>query len=267
MMVARDTGIWNTVGIDCVAMNVNDLYAIGAEPVAMVDYIALNQPEPEVLALIGEGLNRGAELANITIVGGETAALPEIVYDMDLAGTAVGFVDRKRLISGEGISYGDSVIALPSTGLHSNGYTLARRVLEVSGYQYGHEFPYARGRSIGEVFLEPTRIYSEIPALIEKHLVRGLIHVTGGGLLNFRRLTQYGLNLHTLPESPPVFRFLQEEGGISTEEMYRTFNMGIGFLIIARSSSAEAIAKDAGGMIIGNVTSEPGCRIGELRLW
>jgi len=267
MMVARDTGIWSTVGIDCVAMNVNDLYAIGAEPIAMVDYIALNSPDPLVMAQIGEGVNRGAELADITIVAGETAALPEIVYDVDLAGTAVGIVERSRLITGDSIDAGDTVIALPSTGMHSNGYTLARRVLEVSGYEYWDDFPYEPTRSIGEVFLEPTRIYSEILSLLANHLVRGLAHITGGGLLNVRRLTQYGLDLHNALDVPPIFTFIQEEGGIAAEEMYRTFNMGMGFLIITHSSTAEEIAKESGGQIVGDVTSNAGCTVGDLKLW
>jgi len=267
MLVARDTGIWNTVGIDCVAMNVNDLYAIGAEPIAMVDYIALNTPDPAVLARIGEGLNRGAELANVTIVGGETAALPEMVSDLDLAGTAVGILERDRLISGANIDAGDVVVALPSSGLHSNGYTLARRVLELSGYGYWDEFPYDTSRTVGEVFLEPTRIYSEVLAACRKRVVHGLAHITGGGMLNLRRLTELGFDLQTPPEVPPVFTFLAEEGGISPEEMYRTFNMGMGLLMMVSPSDAEEVARETGGQVAGVVTGNTECRVGDLVLW
>ena len=184
-MVAEQLGRWDTVGIDCVAMNANDLICVGAEPLAMLDYVAVPEADPAVMRALGRGLRRGAELAGIEIPGGELAQIGEIVRGLDLVGACFGTVDLDSIVTGAGIEPGDPVIGLPSSGLHSNGYTLARRALA--------DVPMADetlGRPLGDVMLEPTEIY--VTAVVELMRsaveVRGLAHITSGGLGNLLRL-------------------------------------------------------------------------------
>ena len=227
---------WDTVGIDCIAMNVNDALCVGAEPLAFVDYLAIDDPQPEITKEIGKGLETGAQLSNISIVGGETASLPEIIQGFDLAGTCLAFVEKNKIIIGDSITPGDVIIGLESSGLHSNGYTLARRVIERSGLSYTDFFPDGLypGKTIGEVLLTPTRIYvKEIIALLKKIDVHGLAHITGGGLNNLPRLkkdVKFVIEDSFVPH--PIFTFLQKNGNISEKEMYQTFNMGMGFAVI-----------------------------------
>jgi phosphoribosylformylglycinamidine cyclo-ligase len=166
VLIANAIKKWDTVGIDCIAMNVNDLYAIGADPIAFVDYLAVEKVDPEQAAQIAIGLRRGAELSNMTIVGGETASLPEIIKGFDLAGTAIGIVDKDKVITGEKIQIGDVLVGVPSDGLHSNGYTLARRIVAESKYTYNDRMPGGE-KTIGEELLTPTRIYAEIIELVK----------------------------------------------------------------------------------------------------
>jgi phosphoribosylformylglycinamidine cyclo-ligase len=156
VLIANAISKWDTVGIDCIAMNVNDLYAIGAEPIAFVDYLAVEKVDPERAEQIAIGLARGAELSNMTIVGGETASLPEIIRGFDLAGTAIGVVDKDKVVTGEKIKKGDVLVGVPSSGLHSNGYTLARAIVAQSGYTYFDRLPGGE-KSIGEELLVPDR--------------------------------------------------------------------------------------------------------------
>jgi len=255
MLVAEMMGKYDTVGIDCVAMNVNDVLCVGAEPIAMVNYVAAEKLDEKVLAEIGKGLAEGARQARITIPGGETAQLREMIRGkeegkgIDLAGTAVGLVALDRIIIGKDIQEGDVVIGLASSGIHSNGLTLARKVFfEKLGFPPDKHVP-ELGRTIGEELLEPTRIY--VPHVLEMLRsgvnVKALSHITGSGLLNLPRVeAKVGFALGSLPEPPAVFRLIQKHGNVGIDEMYRVFNMGIGFCVVCPEKDADAVIEIAG---------------------
>jgi phosphoribosylformylglycinamidine cyclo-ligase len=266
VLVANILKKWDTVGIDCIAMNVNDLLAIGAEPIAFVDYLAVERTDPEQAAQIAVGLQRGAEISNMTIVGGETASLPEIIRGFDLAGTAIGVVDKEKVVTGEEISVGDVMVGVPSSGLHSNGYTLARRIVAQSKYTYFDQMPGSR-KTIGMELLESTRIYMEILELISECQVHGLAHITGSGLLKLRRLTHLGFHIDDPLEPQPIFTFLAEEGKVEEAEMYRTFNMGMGFAAVMPEGEAERACRimGAGSKVVGRIV-EKGLWLGEKEL-
>jgi phosphoribosylformylglycinamidine cyclo-ligase len=241
LVLAEHLGRWDTVGIDCVAMNVNDVVCVGAEPLAMVDYLAVDRADPEVAAAIGVGLARGAELAGIEIVGGELAQLGELIKGLDLAGACFGVVPLDSLVTGSSIEPGDPVIGLPSSGLHSNGYTLARSVLE--------DIPYddeRLGRPLGQVLLEPTEIYVKpIMELLRSDVdVRGLAHITSGGLRNLLRLeAEVAYEIDDPLPVPPIFDLIQELGEVADEEMHEVFNMGCGFCVVVASADETAAMK------------------------
>lgn len=246
VLIANQLKKWDTVGIDCMAMNVNDALCVGAEPLAFVDYLALDTPNPEFTKEIGKGLKNAAELANVSIIGGETASLPEIINGFDLAGTALSYVEKNKIITGEHISPGDAIIGLSSSGIHSNGYTLVRNIIDQSSYDYTDYFPdkYYENHTIGNVLLTPTAIYvKEVLSLLKKVNVHGLAHITGGGLRNFNRLNdtvQYVIDNPLKPQD--IFSFLQKTGNVDDREMYQTFNMGMGFaIIVPESNKDEAI--------------------------
>jgi phosphoribosylformylglycinamidine cyclo-ligase len=266
VLIANAIAKWDTVGIDCIAMNVNDLLAIGAEPIAFVDYLAVEKIDPERAAQIAIGLQRGAEISNMTIVGGETASLPEIIRGFDLAGTAIGIVDKDKVITGEKIQVGDALVGVPSSGLHSNGYTLARRIVAESQYTYLDPMP-GSDRSIGEELLTPTRIYMEILEMAKQCDVHGLAHITGSGLLKLHRITGFGFEITDPLEPQPVFRFLQEQGNVDDAEMYRTFNMGTGLIVVVPESDAKAACQimGPGSKVIGSIVKE-GLKAGKLEL-
>lgn len=265
VLVANEMRRWNTVGIDCMAMNVNDLLAIGAEPLAFVDYLAIAKPLEEQMAQIGEGLQRGAELSRLTIVGGETATLPEIINGFDLAGTCLGAVRKDQVITGELIKKGDVLVGVPSSGIHSNGYTLVRKIIEQSTFNYHDPFPYNPETTIGNELLIPTRIYIEILEVIKECEVHGLAHITGSGLLKLQRITDLGFDIHSPLQPQPIFKFLQEQGDIDDLEMYKTFNMGMGFMIVLPVQDAQRAAEITGGRIVGKITGS-GIRVGELEI-
>ena len=229
---------WDTVGIDCIAMNVNDAICVGAEPIAFVDYLAIDDPDPAITHEIGKGLAKGAELSNISIIGGETASLPEIINGFDLAGTCLAVTTKDKIITGDKIEPGDAIIGLSSCGIHSNGYTLARTIINESPFSYHDPFPkgtYPK-KTIGEVLLTPTSIYvKEIIELINKIPVHGLAHITGGGLRNLLRL-KHNVTFVLDDPFPPleIFTFLQKQGEIDPVEMYQTFNMGLGFVVVVK---------------------------------
>ncbi len=249
IIVAEKLGKFDTIGIDCVAMNVNDLIAVGSEPVAMVDYIAMEKPDEKIMAEIAKGLEKGCELANITLVGGETATLPDMVKGFDLAGTAIGFA--KKLITGREIQAGDVIFGIPSSGIHSNGLTLVRKVLEKAGISYTEEFE--NGVSYGEEILKPTRIYTEVLEIIRKFNVKGMAHITGGGLLNLLRLKKMKYVIDRPLKPQKIFKVIQELGSVEDEEMYRTFNMGMGFVLIVNEEVARELEKITDGRIVGRV--------------
>jgi phosphoribosylformylglycinamidine cyclo-ligase len=244
LLVAEELERFDTVGIDCVAMNVNDVICVGAEPLAMLDYIAVPSADPGVCEQIGVGLARGAELAGIEIPGGELAQLGSLVSSVDLSGACFGTVALDRIVDGAAVQPGDSVIGLPSSGLHSNGYTLARSALE--GLPLDQDPDGLLGRPLGEELLEPTEIYVKpIVELLRSEVeVRGLAHLTSGGLGNLLRLAaEVGYEIDAPLPVPPVFGLIQERGGVSDEEMHEVFNMGCGFCaVIAAEDEAAALS-------------------------
>jgi phosphoribosylformylglycinamidine cyclo-ligase len=240
MVVAERLGRYDTIGIDCVAMNANDIVCVGAEPLAMLDFVLCGQADPETFGALGEGLARGAELAGIEITGGEVAQVGEIVSGHELGGTCVGTVPLDAIVTGAAIEAGDPVIGLPSSGLHSNGYTLARSALADVPFDDDR-----LGRPLGDVLLEPTEIYVRpVLELLRSGVeVRGLAHITGGGLDNLLRLgDQVGFEIDDPLPVPPVFGLIQELGGVSDAEMDEVFNMGCGFCcVVAASDDAAAL--------------------------
>ncbi|WP_445474254.1 phosphoribosylformylglycinamidine cyclo-ligase [Methanococcoides methylutens] len=265
VLIANEMKRWNTVGIDCIAMNVNDLLAIGAEPISFVDYLALEEHTDEFARQIGEGLTKGAEISKMTIVGGETATLPEIINGFDLAGTCLGMVKKDEVITGEKVQLGDVLVGIPSSGVHSNGYTLVRNIVKQSGYSYQDKFPYNPETTIGDELLIPTRIYMEVLDVIKECDVHGLAHITGSGLLKLKRVTDLGFDFTDPIEPNDIFKFLQEEGNVDELEMYRTFNMGMGFLIILPEEDAKKAAEMTGGKIVGKIV-ESGIRVKDLEI-
>jgi phosphoribosylformylglycinamidine cyclo-ligase len=267
---------YDTIGIDCIAMNVNDALCVGAEPLAFVDYLAMDDPNPQITREIGKGLAKGAELSNISIVGGETADLPELIKGFDLAGTCLAYVKKDQIILGEKIRVGDVIIGLSSSGIHSNGYTLARKVVEQAGFSYTDKFPDGlySGKTIGGVMLTPTRIYvKEILELFKKVDVHGLAHITGSGLWNIPRLKEtvkYVIEKPLVPQ--PIFRFLQKYGNIDDREMYQTFNMGMGMAVVVAQKDAEKSVRilkkysDASVSVVGSVQKGSGVEVPSLRL-
>ncbi len=257
LIVANKMKKWDTVGIDCIAMNVNDAICQGAEPIAFVDYLAFEDPDPELARQLGKGLQKGAELANITIIGGETATLGEIINGFDIAGTALGYVKKEDIIDGKSVSPGDKIIGLPSSGIHSNGLTLARKIVDGSDHDYEDETDFGK---IGEELLVPTRIYTEVVLdALEKYDIKGMANITGGGLKNIARINknfQYVIEDQLEPQ--PIFNFLQQEGNISDKEMYKTFNMGMGFTMITDENIAEKVAALVDGKIVGKVKKGSG---------
>jgi phosphoribosylformylglycinamidine cyclo-ligase len=259
MMVADRLKNWRTVGIDCIAMNVNDLLVMNVEPVAFVDYIAAERLSVDTMRQIGEGLNEGARLANIDIVGGETAQLRDLVHGLDLAGTCLGVQDKARVVTGEKIVAGDQIIGVPSSGIHSNGLSLARRIVETHA-SYDERLP--NGKTAGEELLVPTRIYREALDVCRSTEVHGMCHVTGGGLLNFTRLTRLGFEFRTPLPVLPVFTWLQEQGDVDPVEMYRTFNMGMGYAYIVPGASMKTVLSMVpGAAVVGEIVSGSGVRV------
>jgi phosphoribosylformylglycinamidine cyclo-ligase len=241
LIVAEQAGRFDTVGIDCVAMNVNDLICVGAEPRAMVDYLAVEQADAEVLAAIGQGLKAGAERAGIEIPGGELAQLPEMLRGhpspngLDLVGAAIGTVALDHIVTGERVSPGDVLIGLPSTGLHSNGFTLARRALLDRGGLSLDDAPPELGRTVADELLEPTEIYVRaVLDLIRSEIeVHGLAHITGDGMLNLLRLNAgAGYEVDRPLPTPPVFALIERLGSVPASEMHQVFNMGTGFVCV-----------------------------------
>jgi phosphoribosylformylglycinamidine cyclo-ligase len=256
LLVAQMLDKYDTVGIDCVAMNVNDVLCVGAEPLCMLDYIAVQEADPDFLTQIGKGLHEGARQANISIPGGEIAQVRELIRGeregraFDLAGACVGLVPMDRIIVGQAIQPGDVVIGLRSSGIHSNGLTLAREVFFKKARYRPDQHVGELGRSIGEELLEPTRIYvREVLGLLRAGLeIRAMAHITSDGFLNLARVqARVGYVLDFLPEPQPIFRLLQKIGGVSDEEMYCVYNMGTGFCLVLPPADADRALAALGG--------------------
>jgi phosphoribosylformylglycinamidine cyclo-ligase len=274
IVVAEQADRLETVGIDCVAMNVNDLVCVGAEPIAMLDYLAVEQADPDALARIGAGLKVGAQAANVEIPGGELAVLPELIrghpspHGFDLCGTAFGTVALDEIVTGADARPGDALVGLPSRGLHSNGYTLARRaLLDDGGLSLDDSPPALGGRSVADALLEPTVIYvrAALELLRSDIAVRGLAHITGGGLRNLLRLggERLGFAIEEPLPIPAICALVAELGDVPTAEMWDIFNMGCGFVAVVpadRADDAVALlsAHHPGTARIGTVTGDAG---------
>lgn len=261
LLVAAALDEYSTIGIDCIAMNVNDLVAAGFLPVAFVDYLAIDSPDEELTEAIGEGLAAGAEEASVNLVGGETAIMPEVIRGFDLAGACLGITEKNAVLDANA-SPGDKIIGWESNGIHSNGLTLARKAVTES-HSYTDPFP-GTDRTIGAELLRPTRIYTELYDPLHAHPVTGAAHITGGGWTNLTRLGDHQYTITNPPPVPRIFEFIQTTGNVSTREMYRTFNMGLGFAATIPESDADAIAAATDGEIIGEVTRGSGIHTPEL---
>jgi phosphoribosylformylglycinamidine cyclo-ligase len=273
LVLAEQADRLETVGIDCIAMNVNDIICVGAEPIAMVDYLAVEQADPTALARIAEGLREGATQANIEIPGGELAVLPELIRGhpspngFDLCGAAFGTVAPDAIVTGAAIVPGDALVGIPSSGLHSNGYTLARRALLDDGGLGLDDAPAALGgASVADVLLEPTVIYvrAVLELLASDVAVHGLAHITGGGLSNLLRLNDgVGFAIDAPLPVPPVFGLIARLGAVAETEMWEVFNMGCGFVAVVPSERAGDTvallgARHPGTARIGTVTDRGG---------
>lgn len=267
LMIAQAMNQHNTIGIDLVAMCVNDIICQGARPLFFLDYIATGKLDPEKMATIVEGVAEGCIQSGAALVGGETAEMPGMYgeNDYDLAGFAVGVVDKKKIISGAAIKEGDLAIGLPSSGVHSNGFSLVRAILDKNNISYEDAFGES-GQTVGEVLLTPTKIYAKaITGLLEKVDVHGIAHITGGGLYeNLPRVLPEGLGIEVDASAIPrleIFDYLQELGKVEQKEMFNTFNMGVGMVIFVDPEEAEAsleslAAADITGFKLGEVSSK-----------
>ena len=272
LKLAFATGRHETVGIDLVAMSVNDCICAGAEPLLFLDYVAMSRDDPELTAQVVKGVSDGCVEAECALLGGETAILPDFYQpgEYDLAGFCVGVVERKQVLTGKEIREGDKVVGLASSGLHSNGYSLARKIAFDHAGLTPESFVPDLNQTVADAFLEPTRIYVRAMKTINRHyrvkrIVHGIAHITGGGLVeNPPRILPEGtsIRLHRGSwEVPPVFQWLQRTGGVAQAEMDRVFNMGIGLVLIVADYYADAIVRnlraelDLPAWVIGEVVS------------
>ena len=268
LMIANELQRYDGVGIDCVAMNVNDLLCVGAEPIAFVDYIAVPRTDTKTHAILGKSLAEACNRARVTLAGGETATLPGIVTELDLSGTALGWFPKGGAITGARIQNGDIMIGLPSSGVHSNGYTLVRAIVERSSNSLFEKCPFDSAHenreierfeegdiTLGEVLLNPTRIYvnplidlikecREGTGPCEISDIKAMAHITGGGLSNLLRLhDDFGWHIDNPLPVLPEFRWLAENGSVSNREMHRTFNMGMGMTIVISKDKSSSVEK------------------------
>ena len=272
VLVASMMERYDTVGIDCMAMNANDVICVGAKPVSFVDYIAANQNNQRIFEALTSGLVEGAKRADVPIVGGETAIMPDLFsqdgFAFDLAGMVTGLVDKDALILGSDIVPGDVIVGAASSGLHSNGYTLARRML-FPKFSI-HDRIRGVGR-IGEELLRPTTIYVRpVLNIIQGCDVHGLAHITGGSFAKLERLKRTGYEIDNPPPAPPILHLIAEQG-VDDIEMYRTFNMGVGFCVVVPEAEADVAVKmfgqhDIPSQVIGRITGRRGVRVGSLVL-
>lgn len=252
LSVAIEMGKHDTIGIDLVAMNVNDIVTTGARPLFFLDYYATGKLDVDIAEKVIKGIHRGCQEAGCLLIGGETAEMPGILRedDYDIAGFVVGMVKKDRYINGSKIKKGDAVLGIPSSGLHSNGFSLARKVLRVSKVQLTECTPWAPYETFGDELLRPTRIYvKDILKLTERINVKGISHITGGGMVeNVPRMFPEDRNLGVYIDTeswevPDMFKWLQEKGNINIHEMRRVFNMGIGMVIIVSQHDVEEAKK------------------------
>lgn len=254
-IVAELLGKYDTIGIDCVAMNVNDIICVGARPVSMVDYIGCSKTDAGIFEAIGRGLAEGARQAGISISGGEISQIGEIISGVDLLGSCIGHVALDRINSGKNVKPGNLIVGLGSSGVHANGITLARKALLGATREEQKnnidQFEDELGRTVGEELLEPTRIYvAEVMEMLDSGIaLNAIVHITGGGLANLNRVEAGNIRfvLDKLPPTPSVFTLIQYRGEIADAEMYEVFNMGVGLcLVVEGTREADAVAEICG---------------------
>ena len=265
LRLAVETSSYETVGIDLVAMCANDVLVHGAEPILFLDYLAMGRLELSKAQMVIEGVARGCELAGASLVGGECAEMPGVYSseDFDLAGFCLGIVEEDRIVNGAEVHPGDRIVGLPSSGLHSNGFSLVRKILEVSGASLSA--PFDGGESLGQCLMTPTRIYvGSVRRVMEEVPVKGLAHITGGGLvLNLARVLPAGLCARLDRRHwtiPPSIQWAREAGGIEDREMFRTFNCGIGMALVVSAHHVDDVLR-----ALGDAGEAPAV-IGEVRL-
>ncbi|MFQ5920466.1 MAG: phosphoribosylformylglycinamidine cyclo-ligase [Nitrososphaerales archaeon] len=279
VLIAQMARRFDTVGIDCIAMNVNDVICVGAKPTAFVDYIAVRKPNERLVREVTKGLVKGAKQASVAIVGGETAVMPDVITGygnddetaFDLAGTVIGIIKKNKLVLGKKITGDDIIIGVESNGLHSNGYSLARKVL-LRRYRMQQSVR-ELGTKLGEEMLKPTRIYVKpVLEILKNSEVRGLAHITGGAFTKLTRLTdKFSFELQNMPEPQAIFSLIQKHARIDYRELYRTFNMGIGFCVVAPKGTEDKIIRTfrRHGMksgVIGKMGGRKGVYINKLRI-
>jgi len=264
LLVAEVLDDFTTIGIDCIAMNANDLVAAGVEPVAFVDYLAVDVPDDEIAEQVVTGLSAGAAEAGVDLLGGETAVMPDVITGLDLAGTCAGLAPKDAVFPGEAEA-GDALVGFRSSGIHSNGLTLARRAA-TERHDFADPFPPDESKTVGEVLLEPTRIYADLLAPLRDHGTRAAAHVTGGGWTNLDRLGEFRYEIEDPFDPQPIFEFVRREGTVDDEEMYRTFNMGTGFVAALPPEDAAALADATEGRVIGRVKEGSGVAVDGLTL-
>lgn len=263
---------YNTIGIDCVAMNVNDIICIGATPISFVDYIAANKNDEKIFKKIVGGLVAGAKKSSMPIVGGETAIMPDVIagkgFSFDLAGMVVGIVSKKDLVLGDKIKTGDIIVGIKSSGIHSNGYSLARKALLT---KYSVKDKIKGVGVLGNALLTPTEIYVKpVLEMIQKCKVNGLAHITGGSFTKLLRLKNIGYEIDSLPKLPSIMGLIEDQG-VKSEEMYKTFNMGIGFCVVASRNQVDQIKSifkkhKISSQEIGKITSNKGVRVNSIKI-
>jgi len=272
VVIANMMKKYNTIGIDCVAMNVNDIICIGATPISFVDYIAANKNDVIIFKKIVEGLVTGAKKSAMPIVGGETAIMPDVIegngFAFDLAGMVVGLLDKKDMILGNKIKPGDVIIGANSSGIHSNGYSLARKAILT---KYSVKDKVKGVGTIGETLLKPTEIYvNPVLEINQKCRVNGFAHITGGAFTKLLRLKNTGYEIDSLPKIPPIMGLIEEQG-VKREEMYKTFNMGVGFCVIAPKDQTDKIKSifkkyKISSQEIGKIVSKKGVFVNSVKI-
>jgi phosphoribosylformylglycinamidine cyclo-ligase len=263
LLVAQEAQKFDTVGIDCVAMNVNDLLSMGITPKGFVDYLAVSELDEGIIGEIMKGIHIGCEKASIPILGGELATIPELLaestHSFDIAGSAIGVVELDNLVDGSNIKVGDIILGITSSGIHSNGFTIARKVISAK-YDLTEEFPW--NKTVSEELLIPTRIYvNAIEELLKECKVNGLAHITGGGFRKLFRLTKLGFEITKFPTPQNIFEEIRSLGKISYQEMFSVFNMGIGFVVIVpkeeTESSLSILNQHFETFILGKIIEDP----------
>ena len=270
MLIADELGKWDTVGIDAIAMNVNDTICVGAEPFAFLDYLIIRDYNIKKAREIGKSLNRGAAEAGVTIVGGETAVMPDMVNGTDLSGTSIGYVSIGKEITGKKIRRNDVIVGLESSGLHSNGFTLVRKLIKENNISYDERIGNSK---LSNILLKPTRLYVKTVLDVIKNVdVHGIAHITGGGLRNLIRLSKKLFIINDPIKPQRIFTYIADLGDIDPLEMYQTFNMGMGMaLIIPEDQSKEtieiSIKNGIGAKIVGYVENGFGVSVPEFNIF